>query len=151
MSVRKMERSVISYVDLGNTMNCMEITKGNHTNLVLQSHEFVVVMDRYESVGNVPFIKLAKSFDNPSDAYDEWLHVIGKMCKKSATSKYFDKPKYEEHLRNGEFSDRETDTITNIAETARSLINEVNEQDFTDDFADAVASIPSGSGEQIGR
>lgn len=111
-------------IDLGNTMLCMQVIKGVTTSLVIQSHEYVVVTDRYITVHrNVPLIKLAKVFSTPDEAYEEWLHVIGKLCKKKSTSKYFDNPNWDEHLVNGKFKESQKKVISDIALTAVRLIN----------------------------
>lgn len=105
-------------LDLGNTIQCMEIRKGSTTTLVVLSHEFVIVTDKYLTVSYEPFIKLAKVFNKPQDAYNEWLRIVGKMCTKECTSKYFDKPKISEHLNNGKFPEYLKGTIIRIADAA---------------------------------
>lgn len=118
-------------LDLHNTVLCMQICKGNTTILVVQSHEIVVVVDRYLTVdGGDPFIKLAKVFNNPEQAYNEWLHVVGKMCKKECTSKYFDKPKISDHLNNGKFPDYMKNVIVNMAKAVVISSNELYSNDI---------------------
>lgn len=124
MKAIKSTKTKTEMLDLGNSMLCMEICKGTVTILVVQSHEFIVVVDRYLTTStNEPFVKLAKAFNSPEKAYDEWTHVVGKMCKKECTSKYFDKPKLDEHMKNGKFPRHLEGIIIDIARTAVRLVN----------------------------
>lgn len=112
-------RTNIVALDLGNTIMCMEAKKGSNTNLIVLSHECVLVVDKNLEVNpGEPFIKLAYLYNRHEQAYEEWLHIIGKMCKKECTSKYFDNPKMEEHLSNGKFPVWTKDIIRDIARTA---------------------------------
>lgn len=120
MSAVESTRTSVVRLDLGNTILCMEISKGKNTNLVLLSHEYVVIVDRSILCGCEPFVKLAKMYNSHNQAYDEWLRVIGKMCKKDCTSKYFDNPVMGEHMSNGRFPAFAKDTIMKIAKTAVS-------------------------------
>lgn len=106
-------------LDLGNTIQCMQITKCGCTVLVLQSHEYVVVVDKnIKRDKNEPFVKLAKVFNRPNQAYKEWLRVIGKMCKKDCTSKYFGFPDVHDHLKNGGVPKWARPIVLDIARTA---------------------------------
>ncbi len=123
-AVRSTETNVMK-LDLGNTIDCMEVRKGHHSNLVLLSHEYVLVVDRDVEVRpGVPFIKLAKLCSGSEQAYDEWLRLVGKMCKKECTSKYFDNPVPSEHLSNGKFPDWSKDVIADIAKTAVKAVKD---------------------------
>lgn len=129
MAMVKSTQTRAVMLDLGNTMLCMQICKGSTTILVVQSHEIVVVVDRYLTVNNEPFIKLAKVFNRPNQAYVEWLRVVGKMCKKASTSKYFDAMKPSEHLTNGEFPEYMKNVVLEVAKAAVSSCDATYESD----------------------
>ncbi len=126
MCAKAIAKTYTVCLDLGNTVNCMQVSKGMFANLVLQSHEFVVVVDQRLTVRGTPFIKLAKEMSSSKEAYDEWLRVIGKLCKKDIMSKYFSNPKFDEHLNNGKFREQIVDTIVNMAEMAVLTANNMN-------------------------
>lgn len=116
--------TLVVTLDLGNTMECVRIVKGCEVNLIVLSHEFVVVTSLTKVVDGTPFIKLAKLCKSYREAKVEFQHVIGKMCLKDRTSKYFDNPNYNEHLNNGSFPSYVTNIVIDIANTAVLKSNE---------------------------
>lgn len=118
MGKMKSTEATTVMLDLDNTMSCMQITKNKDTVLVVQSHEIIVVVDKYMTISGEPFVKLAKVYNTPQQAYEEWLKVIGKMCKKECTSKYFGKPLLGGHLVNGKYPKCMKPIIIDIAKTA---------------------------------
>lgn len=105
-------------LDLGNTAECVKFTKGDETNLLVLSHEIVVLTSLNDEVNREPFIKIAKLCKDYDEAKQEFYHILGKMCLKDSSSKYFNSPNKEEHLKNGSFPAWSRDFIVDVARTA---------------------------------
>lgn len=82
------------------------ITKGNETSLVCHFCNIMMVVSAAIKVNNVPLVKILKVCSTESEAHDEFLHVIGKLTIKDVSSKYFENPKYYEHMSNGVSKDK---------------------------------------------
>lgn len=70
--------------------------------IVMKRNNIVAIANPTVRVSGNPFIALVKSCDTNDEAYEKWLYLIGKMCKKSCASKYFDNPNTDEHFNNGD-------------------------------------------------
>lgn len=123
MGVIESTRTNVVMLDLDNAIRCAQIQKGDDTILVLQSHEYVIIVDKDVEVwDNDPFVKLAKMYSRHDLAYNEWMRLIGKMCKKEYTSKYFGNPILGDHLKNGRFPSWARDDILKIARLAVATV-----------------------------
>lgn len=78
------------------------IEKNRDKLYIILSNNIVVMAKKNIKVKNINFIPYCAVYDNTEDAYKKWLHLIGKMCKKSSTSKYFKNPILDEHFVNGD-------------------------------------------------
>ena len=80
-----------------------------------------------EKCGEEEFVLLGKEFQNSSDAYEHWLHVIGKLIKKDENSKYFAKRKKSEYLNNGTFSTCRKDDLLQLVQEAIEIEKQLRE------------------------
>lgn len=90
------------------------IKKGKETTLVYREEYLIVVTSASKKIGSEPFIKLSKSCDNVMTAHNEMHRIVGKLVCKPDISKYFDCPKFDEHLSNGLKNIELTDKLRNI-------------------------------------
>lgn len=75
---------------------CMKPTVG-----VILKDNTVLVANMCHSIGDMPMISLIKECDERHKAVFAFYKVVGKMCHKEESSKYFNNPIANEHLRNG--------------------------------------------------
>lgn len=80
----------------------------------------VIVANMRQSLNSVPIISLVKECSSEEEAVRAFYRVIGKMCKKSYESKYFDNARVCEHLHNGNPKGSNLDTERYI-KIARAL------------------------------
>lgn len=69
--------------------------------LVVTTGTFVFVVSRSTRVREQLHVSYLRLYEDSEEAYQKWLHLIGKLSIKGWTSKYFNEPIYEEHLVNG--------------------------------------------------
>lgn len=77
---------------------------------------------------DAPLILLYKECNGSKSAYEKFLHVIGKMIKKTNStkvSKYFDGQRVDEHLRNGMHGGEDQKLVVTIEEIASYLVNDL--------------------------
>lgn len=78
------------------------IEKGSSRILVKLSGRYMLAISLSFTVRpGVQFIPYVYAGHNSKDAYEHFLHFLGKMCLKQDNSKYFDSPKFGEHCKNG--------------------------------------------------
>lgn len=65
--------------------------------------KIVLIVDFSEKwkMGDVPFVAYRRMYLTNDAAYRKLMHLLGKMCKKDVSSKYFRNHIKEEHMRNG--------------------------------------------------
>ncbi len=84
------------------TDNLVLINKeGCKTCIARSTLGYVIVfkLDVYYQGTNL--VTLVKKLDNAS-SYVKFMYLIGKMCRKDVSSKYFAKNRYKEHFSNGD-------------------------------------------------
>lgn len=78
------------------------ITRGAYSVLVaVHDKTCMVVSLTFEDrpgTQHIPYVYQGRS---SKDAYETYLHLIGKMCLKDEASKYFGTPIWDEHCKNG--------------------------------------------------
>ena len=84
-----------------NDLNCSYaiISKGNTNVIIILKDSECAIFD-YNSLKADNFVYeylLLKHYDNDSDAYKDFLKLIGKICKKQEGSKYFLNHKREDN------------------------------------------------------
>lgn len=81
------------------------INKRGYAIAVVKRDKFCYIMSlthRYLKNDNlIEFIPYAYTSRSKKKVYKKWLHLIGKMCKKEVSSKYFADPRFKDHLSNG--------------------------------------------------
>jgi len=91
--------------------NLVKIQKGNYSILVGIKEQDVIIT----TINKVPHISYVFHGNTPNEAYQKYLHLIGKMTLKKEDSKYFGKPIIEEHCVNGYPKDLPKEYWENLA------------------------------------
>lgn len=73
--------------------NVARVSKDKCSVLIVKSDLFVVIVKEELTARDSTWVLNSYFAQDADDAYNKWLHWIGKMCKKSISSKYF--AKYE--------------------------------------------------------
>lgn len=81
--------------------NCVVVSKGNFKVIVKRVDDYVFIVNPHEKTAGEYFVPLCKKMKSEQDAYEKFLHIIGKLTLKGVDSKYFSKPRKEQHLTNG--------------------------------------------------
>lgn len=92
-----MEHTVVTFHEV----NFVVLTKGAKRAVIYMDEDVVMIVDPDVSIGSVPFVANVYHAKDSTEAYDKMMRWVGKLCKKSADSKYFLNHKLEEHLTNG--------------------------------------------------
>ncbi len=79
----------------------VSVKNGLETILVIRRYEMVCVISTQIYIDDIPFVKYLHFCKDQSVSHNKLVHLVGKMCLKQATSKYFEKPIFSEHMRNG--------------------------------------------------
>lgn len=84
--------------------NCVVLRKeGCKLPIIVMRIGYLVVIATPNFDGmKVPLINLVKDCGTEGDAYEKEMYLVGKMCKKSPDSKYFNGAKKEHHFTNGD-------------------------------------------------
>ena len=81
---------------------------------IIKSGQWVIIAHPDVAGIHVSYIR---KIAPPDARYEKWIHLIGKLSIKDITSKYFAKPIYSEHMKNGleeELTQEEEKEITRI-------------------------------------
>lgn len=96
----------------------ISIYVAHHKNIAMIIDEEVIMPDK------LPFCALIHTFETDGEAYDKCMFLIGKMCKKDITSKYFRFHEWKEHLKNGNFEHASMEEITTAVKEVKETIDE---------------------------
>lgn len=100
--------------------NTVEITNGVYRLIVHTEDQIVIAVaidwELREGVLHVPYIYYGEN------AYEKYLHFIGKMCLKDSDSKYFGNPVFGEHCKNGKPGRLTVQQIEGKAQACRQMI-----------------------------
>lgn len=77
------------------------------TILVMKYNNMVFISDPTVRVNDQPFVALFKYYTTAEEAYNKWLYLVGKMCKKNSDSKYFNNHNVAEYFNNGDAAEEE--------------------------------------------
>lgn len=87
------------------SVNAVALNKQGHIAVIARIDNFVIALNYTGAVQEdsivIPVISKCNYFGSPRDAYDKYLHMIGKLSLKDPMSKYFGAPNFSEHLING--------------------------------------------------
>ncbi len=108
------------YDEVGNI--CTAIKNSGIVTLAVLQDDIIVVTSPFISISGNPFIALAKQVD-ASEAYEKYLHVLGKLVRKDGSSKYFGCPRIMEHLVNGDIDSSLYGKVGEIAKAACDAYN----------------------------
>ncbi len=70
--------------------------------VIIQDVHMAAISLSYEVREGVPFIPYVYEGKTSKETYENYLHVLGKMCLKKGDSKYFSSPNFSEHCVNGQ-------------------------------------------------
>ncbi len=101
------------------------LSKASVCMCVAQYENVVVVFDTGVVMDNdLPFVALTHTFCNSKEAYRKCMFLVGKLCKKQASSKYFTQHNYQEHLRNGDFDHVDVQQVIDVVKEVKKKVDE---------------------------
>lgn len=92
----------------------------NYTTAVSLRDKTVLVVSMQQMLNDVPMVLLIKECFSNEKALSTFYKVVGKLCKKDASSKYFESCIVAEHMNNGNPL-KDTESIKRYIDTANDL------------------------------
>lgn len=84
------------------TRDRVTFTKGEYTTVaVLHDTRCAIIPSVCRMKCGAPFLAYVYEGETSEDAYETFLHLLGKMCLKRPDSKHFGRPLMSEHCVNG--------------------------------------------------
>lgn len=105
----------------------VSITKGNSTAVLAKCGDIIVVTNTKVHPKMHPHIALVKNmFGSGTSVQQEFDKILAKLIRKKEDSKYFGKPKWNEHLKNGHANGIASAVIIKIAADALGDVRRYN-------------------------
>lgn len=100
------------------------IEKGQSVAVICRGINYIVVttmtMRPNDKDAHVALYKMYSEYESEKNIINDMHRIIGKLSMKTATSKYFDNPIWDEHLKNGtgELTDKDKKMLEKAASAA---------------------------------